>query len=475
MLKEGWAFFKNFIKQNKFCLFGALILIFTVPPLTIFSFIDSMHHIESHVWQEIFYLGLFPLMLLGLALFCVGLFISRQGFFSPTLIGELLQKADKAKVLKETALVTSIGLTLVLICMGAIVYSAYHYTESVNFCGKLCHKIMTPEYTAYKHSPHAHVKCVECHIGPGASWFVKSKINGIKELIKYTTNSYPRPIPTPLHNLRPARETCEECHRPEHFIGYKLVIKEKRATDEKNSKLYTVLLMKTGTGGMKASKAHGIHWHVSPEVKIYYKYTDEKRENIVEVIKEEEGEQTVYKSGEEGEEGHLRLMDCLDCHNRPTHIFHSAEEALDIQFINGAMPNLPYIKKVALEAITKNYISREEAKVRIANYITNYYKEKYPEIFKEKEAEIAKAIAAAQEAYLLNVFPEMNIYWNTYTNFLGHDGCFRCHNEELENAEGEVISQDCSLCHTLLAEEEESPEILETLLEESWQEEAGCQ
>ncbi len=161
------------------------------------------------------------------------------------------------------------------------------------------------------------------------------------------------------------------------------------------------------------------------------------------------------------------MMDCIDCHNRPTHIFHSAEEALDLQFVSGAMPeDLPYIKKVALEAVTRKYNSREEAKKKIAEFISQYYQKNYPDLFHKEKAKIDQAIKAAQEAYLLNVFPEMNIYWNTYTNFLGHEGCFRCHNEELESEDGEVISQDCSLCHNLLAEEEESPEILETLLGE---------
>ncbi|WP_168720231.1 NapC/NirT family cytochrome c [Thermosulfurimonas marina] len=405
-------------------------------------------------------------MLLGLGLFCVGIFISRQGFFSRETVQELMAKADKAKVLRETAFLTSVILTVVLICMGAIVYSAYHYTESVNFCGKLCHRVMTPEFTAYQHSPHAHVKCVHCHIGPGASWFVKSKLSGMKEVVEYLTNTYPRPLPTPVHNLRPARETCEECHRPEYFVGYKLVIKEKRQTDKNNSKLYTVLLMKTGSGGMKG-KAFGIHWHVSPEVKIYYKYTDPKRENIVEVVKIEKGKKTVFKGSEEAREGEVRLMDCMDCHNRPTHIFHSAEEALDLEFVSGAMPeDLPFVKKVTLEAITQNYPSRKEAKVKIAEYIRNYYQKNYPDLVKNSPEKIEQVIAAAQEAYLLNVFPEMKITWGTYTNFLSHDGCFRCHNEELESEDGEVISQDCSLCHNLLAEEEESPEILETLLGE---------
>ena len=475
MLREGWIFFRNFIKQNKFCLIGTIILLVTVPPLTIFSFIDSTYHVSSPVWQEIFYLGIFPLMVFGLALFCVGIFISRQGFFSPAVIGELIKKADKAKVLKETALVTSVVLTLVLICMGAIVYSAYHYTESVNFCGRLCHRVMKPEYTAYQHSPHSHVKCVECHIGPGASWFVKSKLSGMREVVAYLSNKYPRPIPTPLHNLRPARETCEECHRPEFFIGYKLVIKEKRAPDEKNSKLYTILLMKTGTGGMRANRAQGIHWHVSPEVQIFYKYTDEKRENIVEVVKIENGKKTIFKKSEEADsegkpeekEVYIRKMDCLDCHNRPTHIFHSPEEAIDLEFVQGKMPeDIPFIKKVSLEAITKKYASREEARQKISEYILSFYKKNYPELVKKDSQKIQEAIKASIEAYMLNVFPEMRISWNTYPNFLSHKGCWRCHNDEFESKDGETITQDCTLCHNLLAEDEQNPEVLDTIVGE---------
>ena len=53
-------------------------------------------------------------------------------------------------------------------------YKAFHYTESVEFCGKLCHKVMNPEYTAYQNSPHAKVKCAECHVGEGADFYVKS-------------------------------------------------------------------------------------------------------------------------------------------------------------------------------------------------------------------------------------------------------------------------------------------------------------
>ena len=34
-------------------------------------------------------------------------------------------------------------------------YRAYEYTDSVAFCGTLCHGVMQPEYAAYQNSPHA--------------------------------------------------------------------------------------------------------------------------------------------------------------------------------------------------------------------------------------------------------------------------------------------------------------------------------
>ncbi|MGA3116835.1 MAG: NapC/NirT family cytochrome c, partial [Syntrophobacteraceae bacterium] len=86
-------------------------------------------------------------------------------------------------------------------------YRAFQETESVRFCGALCHTVMKPEYIAYKSSPHARVRCTECHIGPGASWFVRSKISGLYQVYAVVTDIYPRPIPTPVQTLRPAQET----------------------------------------------------------------------------------------------------------------------------------------------------------------------------------------------------------------------------------------------------------------------------
>ena len=74
-------------------------------------------------------------------------------------------------------------------------YSGTVFMESTQFCGQTCHSVMDPEYTAYQRSPHARVACVECHIGPGAPWFVRSKLSGSYQVLAVTFNLYPRPIP----------------------------------------------------------------------------------------------------------------------------------------------------------------------------------------------------------------------------------------------------------------------------------------
>jgi nitrate/TMAO reductase-like tetraheme cytochrome c subunit len=76
---------------------------------------------------------------------------------------------------RNAIIIFSIG-TLVLFFLSAMgSYEAFHYTESTEFCGTLCHEVMEPEYVAYQNSPHAKVACVDCHVGTGADWYVRSK------------------------------------------------------------------------------------------------------------------------------------------------------------------------------------------------------------------------------------------------------------------------------------------------------------
>jgi len=147
------------------------------------------------------------------------------------------------------------------------------------------------------------------------------------------------------------------------------------------------------------------------------------------------------------------------------------EEALDNKIAEGVIPvALPFIKQQALEVVNAEYTSREEAKAEIADRLSNWYAKNYPQL-PDREQLVVKAIAGVQTAYTENVFPEMNIGWGTYVNHVGHGpdfevGCFRCHDDMHVSSDGQTISADCNTCHTLLALEEESPEILQTLRDE---------
>jgi nitrate/TMAO reductase-like tetraheme cytochrome c subunit len=129
----------------------------------------------------------------------------------PSLTVDLSQRKHRRRLL-ITLMLCAVGFTALL----AGGYKTIEYSESTEFCGGLCHT-MTPQATRYEHSPHAQVECAQCHVGPGVSFFVKSKISGMRQLVALATNTYSRPIKSPVHNLRPARETCETCHSPALF------------------------------------------------------------------------------------------------------------------------------------------------------------------------------------------------------------------------------------------------------------------
>jgi hypothetical protein len=334
---------------------------------------------------------------------------------------------------------------------------------------------MNPEFTAYKNSPHSRVSCVECHIGTGATWFAKSKISGARQLVAVTLDTFSRPIETPVHGLRPARDTCEQCHRPEKFIGNKLVVRDKFLPDEANTHVQTVLLMKIGSAGDRTVSSHGIHWHVAPENQITYKATDHSRMTIPEAtLASKDGAEIVFRTADAeevlqkaGPAVEVRTMDCIDCHNRPSHIYLSPERALDNKILSGEIPHeLPFIKRQAMEVVLKPYATQQEARTAIATELTGWYQKNYPQIVQQQAALLERAIAGIQAAYSGNAFPEMKIEWNTYPNHIGHmeaPGCFRCHDEEHETASGATISMDCETCHVILAEDEKDPAILKTL------------
>ncbi|BCR06940.1 c-type cytochrome [Desulfuromonas versatilis] len=458
---------------------GAMMVTVITPFLLGAIFYDLIWHIGNTYVAAIIYMVLGPAFIGGLVLVFLGLFFFKGReevrLFTLEYLRDYFNDPSKFSKMRKLVFFAVFLSCINLFVMGLLAYRGYHYMESVGFCGQFCHTVMNPEHTAYSNSPHSRVACVECHIGAGATWFVKSKISGARQLFAVALDTYPRPIQVPVHGLRPARETCEECHRPEKFHGEKLVVRDKFREDEANTHVQTVLLMKIGSAGDRAKSSHGIHWHVAPENRITYKASDHSRMVIPEVtLHKQDGTQVVFRSddaddllAEAGEHGEVREMDCIDCHNRPTHIYLPADVAVDNKILSGEIAQeLPFIKKMAMEVVTREYASQEEAKSAIATDLNNYYQKNYPDLVQQKQAVLERSIAAVQAAYAENVFPEMNIKWGTYTNHIGHmedGGCFRCHDESHESPGGEVVSQDCDTCHTILAEEEENPEVLDLL------------
>jgi nitrate/TMAO reductase-like tetraheme cytochrome c subunit len=419
------------------------------------------------------YLGalylLFVLVIVsGLLLLVVG-FIRRFRVSDPEQQGlgaKIRVTLDLAKRSHFYAIVSVFAtgfLVLVLLSFGS--YKTYRATESANFCGELCHSAMHPEWTAYQISPHARVACVECHIGEGAGWYFKSKIDGLRQIWAVTTNSFSRPIPTPIHNLRPARETCEHCHWPQKFIGYRELVRAYTLSDEDNTPTRLRMLLKIGGEQAGFMNGSGIHYHMNIAAKVEYIARDEKRQDISWVhVTRADGSVSEFINVDdplteaEKAAAEVRTMDCMDCHNRPAHQFMAPMASVNTAIEQGAISrSLPYVKVQAVAALSQQYETTDEAMVGIESDLRNYYQAEYPQVVEAGADDLSEAIQAVQAIYRRSIFPAMNADWSAYPDNIGHHispGCFRCHNESMQSAAGETIFTTCNQCHLILAQGE---------------------
>jgi nitrate/TMAO reductase-like tetraheme cytochrome c subunit len=405
----------------------------------------------------------------GLILVPLGMWLKRKregrtGIYPPEFPPLTWANADLRRLAYFLGITTALNIAIA----SQIGYGAVNYMDSVTFCGQTCHTVMQPEFTAYQNSPHSNVECVKCHIGPGAGWFVKSKLSGMGQLVAVTLNTYPRPIPTPVHNLRPARETCEQCHWPQKYGEDRIKVVSKFAEDETNALTKTVLLMKIG-GGNGGIGIHGTH--LGPGVSIRYAATDEQRQTIPWVeYNGPDGRKTLYATADAKPEGGgapIRQMDCMDCHNRPAHSYDLPDRGVDKAMAAGRMsPALPFAKKKAVEILKAAYASREEAEQKIPAAFAKYYQDSYPAIWTQRQSEVTASGKELAAIWGRNIFPEMKVKWGAYPVNLGHTdfpGCFRCHDGSHAAKDGKSISQDCNACHNLLAMDEANPKVLTDL------------
>ena len=470
-----WAQPIYFLGQNPITLTGAVLTTSAALTTIAFWFYDVVLPGPPHPYIGILvYLILPGLFVLGLLLIPLGIWLRRRSLKQSGELPTIFPPIDLGlPVVRRTLEWVTLATVINLLIIGTASYRGVEYMDSTTFCGTTCHRVMIPEFTAYQNSPHSRVDCVACHIGPGAGWFVRSKLSGLRQVFAVTFHTYSRPIPSPVKYLRPARETCEQCHWPQRFTGDKFLVNTSYKDDAKNTPQTDVLLLKVG--GRTATGSVGIHGrHLADAARIRYISTDNERQIIpVVYYTDDQGKTTEFISTDakptqqQLDKGEHRVMDCVDCHNRPTHAFDLPENAVDkIMSLKRISPELPYVRKKAVEVLKVDYPTRDVAQQRITGEINNFYRANYPEIYQTRRPLVQQAGDEVAAIYLRNIFPDMHLTWGTHPNNLGHNdspGCFRCHDGSHTSADGKTITNDCSACHNLLAVGEENPKVLTEL------------
>ncbi len=472
---SAWLRPAVFLVQNPLSLAGVVLVTSSAITLLAFWIQLIVRGGAIHPYYSIvFFLILPAIFAVGLALIPVGIFLRRRKLRAEKQLPERYPQIDLGNPFFRRTAILVLGLTLVnFAIMGTASYKGVEYMDSAQFCGQTCHTVMAPEYTAYLNSPHSRVACVECHIGPGAPWFVKAKIDGVRQVVAVAFHTYERPIPSPVTTLRPARDTCEHCHWPQKFTGDKFLVRTKYADDEPNTPATTVLLLKIG--GRTSEGLVGIHGrHLDTIERIEYVSTDDRRQEIPLVTYiDDAGKKVEYVSTDakattaQLASAPRRKMDCMDCHNRPTHAFQMPESAVDRAMSSGAISTgLPFVKREAVAALKANYPDRDTASRQIPAALGEFYRTKYPAVYESNRAAVEAAAEQVKAIYLRNIFPDMKVTWGIHPNNIGHEefpGCFRCHDGKHKSADGRVINDDCSACHEVLAMEEKDPKILADL------------
>lgn len=329
-------------------------------------------------------------------------------------------------------------------------------TNQPSFCGLTCHT-MPPQYITYQHSAHTNVSCEDCHMGRDRFFILLPR----KVAYSWQTgssmvlNTYEYPIVA--KNMEPAREACENCHKPEVFTSDKLVEIRKFADDQANSATSIFLSVKVGGGTAREGLGYGIHWHVENQVQFYA--TDASQQTIPYVkVTNPDGTVTEYVDTESGfdpttiQAGQLKTMDCITCHNRTSHSITSPSQTMDeLLTRNLVSADIPFIKKKGVEVLSATYTSDQEALDAIAG-LTAYYQSEQANYYKTGSAQVTAAVQAIQDAWKRTNFLDQKMNWTTHPDNLGHEnspGCFRCHDGKHLTTDKVSIRLECNICHSV--------------------------
>jgi hypothetical protein len=448
------------VLSNPISLIGLVIAVFNSGFIIFLSIVEALSSRHHPYADLVIWLVLPALILFGIVLIIVGVRRERRKELAAPAERRFLVLDFNDPKHRRTTVVLLTGFLLLSLLYAFAGYKTYEFTESKTFCGMMCHQVMGPQSRAHAFSVHAEIACVDCHVGPGIEYFLLYKLRGTKELFDLISNRYPRPIPTPIKDLRPSQEVCEHCHGPKYQISQRMESRTYFLSDKQNSWKMITLLLRMGKTELKTERPPKMHWHSSTTEEIVYAATDAKRIDIPWIrVKRLDGKMRVYRteskfSDADAAKAGTRRMDCVDCHNRQGHSYNPPDFVLDAMLNIGLVdPGLPEIKSVSVKALEMRYTSRDEAREGIDRSIREFYRDTYPAVARDREAAIAAAISALRGAYERNYDPHMQVSWKNFPNNQGHrfsPGCFRCHDGKHRSEDGAVLSRDCSLCHLLI-------------------------
>ena len=460
MTKKKPTLFRNYVSFA-----GALIVIAAGVSILLLFLIELTQKSDNPYLGIVTYIILPAFLVVGLLVIVIGMLLERRRRRrSPTSEIPPYPKIDFNEPRQRNVALALTGISFVFICASAFgSYRAYEYTESVEFCGQACHSVMKPEFVAFHATSHARIKCVDCHVGHGAESYARSKLSGARQLLALMRGSYARPIETPVHNMRPADQTCEQCHWPSKFHGAQIKTFNHYAYDENNTLRQMRMLINVGGGDPSSGPVAGIHWHMNLQNEITFIASDKQRQAIPWIrVKDRAGNVTEYYdrlrpiSAEQIASAEKRRMDCIDCHNRPAHAYLPPDVAVDQSISAGRLdPSLPFLKRKTVEVLDKPYVTEQEALNSIASVLDAFYRTNYNQIYSQRSDTIKSAIGETQRIFKTYFFPEMKTNWSTHPNNIGHlysAGCFRCHDGEHVSNTGKIIRTDCNICHTVLSD-----------------------
>lgn len=430
---------------------GACLTTISAVLFLVFLLLDVIGVHTSPYLGILTFVALPALFLAGLALMPLGARLARRraaaGDARPWPVFDLNHPPAR----KTLTLILALTVVNVVIVALATV-KGVEYVDSVPFCGGVCHTPMEPQSVAHRGGSHAGAGCTSCHVGPGAPGFARAKMGGVRRLAAVVRGNYGRPVPAPVHDLPSTRDTCERCHDARAWLGDRLRTVPVFNDDEANTEQSEVLTVFGGGGGWERGGPQGAHWHASPDHRVEYVATDAVRDTIPWVrVVDRDGRTRDYAAGGADPAvvpaGERRVMDCVDCHNRVGHSFAiGTARAVDEALASGRLPSLPYLRREAVAAL--DAAAAGPGGQTAAQRVQAFYAATYPTLAGDPRLTRAAAGLDALEARY--VFPAMKVRFGTYPDRSTHaddKGCFRCHDEEHKAADGQVISQDCELCH----------------------------